>query len=347
MKRILLTSTAIVGFAGAAAADVSWSGAATLGYNDDIKDGIYADVDLDVTLSQTLDNGLTASATFGWELEDDRIDGGNDFSADNNIVISLTSDMAGLYYGDTANAAETHWSGVTNMNEDGFSEADGENVLRGDMSFGDVDMSVSYYVNNEDGEDGELNQLALGASGNLGAATFSFAYQAEDDEFESASGDYNSDSILGVSVGTALGGADVKLAYAMNQTTDENSMGVEVSYPVGDVTVTAFYVAESAIDDSYGLAVAYASGPVSINAFYHDGGDEDSGIHFGYDVGNGLMVYAGWSDDDGQYIGGEYDLGGGASLTISYAEDEDNDENDEIGPQEYLHGTTVAMSMKF
>ncbi len=63
MKRILLTSTALVAFAGAAAADVTWSGTAGLGYNDDIDDGFYVDGDLDVTMSQELDNGVTVSGT--------------------------------------------------------------------------------------------------------------------------------------------------------------------------------------------------------------------------------------------------------------------------------------------
>lgn len=354
MKSILLTSTALVAFAGAAAADVSWSGAATLGWNDDIEGGVYADVDLDVTLSQTLDNGLTASATFGFELEDESgagLTNGN-FSTDDNVTISLTSDTAGLYYGDTAFAAETYWSGVTNMNEDSFSEADGETVLRGEMMFGGVTAGLSYVLHTDEvalggAGTGETDQLSLGGTADLGGFNVVFGYQAEaDNAFDPAfNGDFNANNVMGIAVGGAFGGADVTLAYASDD--DENSLGVEVSYPVGDVTVTAFYVAESAIDDSYGLAVAYSNGPISINAFYHDGGDEDAGINASYDVGNGLMMYVGYSDDDGQYIGGEYDLGGGASFTVSYGEDDDNPANDEIGPQEYLHGTTVKLSLSF
>jgi hypothetical protein len=113
------------------------------------------------------------------------------------------------------------------------------------------------------------------------------------------------------------------------------------------VTATVFYVSESATDDNYGLSIAYASGPLAVTAFYHDGADEDSGIQVAYDVGNGLNVYAGGSDDDGSYIGVEYDLGGGASFVASVAEDSDSATNDEIGPQEYKHGTTVGVSFSF
>ena len=53
MKRILLASTAIVAFAGAAAADVSLSGEASLGYNDNANgdnDGFYSDVSVSLGL---------------------------------------------------------------------------------------------------------------------------------------------------------------------------------------------------------------------------------------------------------------------------------------------------------
>jgi hypothetical protein len=354
MKRILLTTTALVGFAGAAAADVSWSGNAVLGHNDDIEGGVYADVDLDVTLSQTLDNGLTASATFGFELEDESGSGltNGNFSTDDNIVISLTSDTAGLYYGDTAFAAETYWSGVTNMNEDGFSEADGETVIRGEIMFGGVTAGLSYVLHTDEVAlggtgSGELDQLSVGATADLGNFNVILGYQEDtSNAFDPAfNEDFNSNDVLGLAVGTSFGGADVTFAYAAEDS--EESIGLEVSYPVGDVTVTAFYVSESAIDDSYGLAIAYAAGPLSIDAFYHDGGDEDAGVHVSYDVGNGITAYVGYSDDDGQYVAGELDLGGGATFLVSYAEDDDNPANDEIGPQEYLHGTTVELSVAF
>lgn len=375
MKRILLTSTALIAFAGAAAADVSWSGSAGLGYNDDIDDGFFVDGDIDVTLSQELDNGVTASATFGFELTDGNgasvdTDG---FNADDNFTLSLTSDAASLYYGNTAYAAETYWSGVTNMGQDGFSENDGEQAIRGEVVFGTVTAGISYAIDANvdtsttttvssivitlDGTNagtGDLEQLSLGVVADLGSASVGLVYQAEfdgtgvdNDGNIQGNEDFNGDEIMGLFASTNLGGADVKFAYAKNNTTDESSTGVEVAYPLGAVTATVFYVSESATDDNYGLQLDYASGPLTVKAFYHDGADQDSGIQVGYDVGNGLNVYAGGSDDDGQYIGVEYDLGGGANLVASYAEDGDNAANDEIGPQEYKHGTTVAVSFSF
>ena len=71
---ILLASVALTAFAGAAAAEVSFSGSATLGYNDDNgrlannatfgdHNGFYSDLNVDVALSATLDNGITVSAS--------------------------------------------------------------------------------------------------------------------------------------------------------------------------------------------------------------------------------------------------------------------------------------------
>lgn len=353
MKRILLTSTALVAFAGAAAADVSWSGSATLGFNDDIKDGVYADVDLDVTMSAELDNGVTASATFGWELADDRNNGSaNDYIADENVLLSLTSDIGGLYYGSTEYAAITYFSGVKDMDHDSFSEQDNENVLRGEIIWDSLKAGISYGVDNDtDAGNGELNQLSVGLEATVGDFTFTAAYQEEDTTYvdAEANGDYTSDEVLGLSVSTSLAGADITFAYASQA--DEDSTGLQVAYPFGPVTATVWYVAESDTDDTVGIQVEYADGPLSIKAFYTDDTSDtdgdNSGIHVGYDVGNGLNVYAGWEDDDGQYIGAEYDLGGGATLVASFGDDEDNEANDEIGPQEYLHGTTVKVSFSF
>jgi len=75
MKSILLASASIVAFtiAGAAAADVDFTGSATLGFNDDDDDvaddhdGFYFDANVAVILSQELDNGITVTAEFDFD----------------------------------------------------------------------------------------------------------------------------------------------------------------------------------------------------------------------------------------------------------------------------------------
>ena len=142
---ILLTTTAIVAFANVAVSgghtSTAFSGSASIGYNDDDvagEDGFFWDTQLDIAMSATLDNGLTAGAAFNIEIDDegaanDVLDGNNDFNlVSSDLVLSLTSDTAGLYFGDTSFAAESQRSGAGDMEADAFSEADGEVVIRGD-----------------------------------------------------------------------------------------------------------------------------------------------------------------------------------------------------------------------
>lgn len=352
MKSILLTSAAIVAFAGAASAkghaSVTFNGDAELGYNDDDQDGIFWGMGLSVTGTAALDNGLTAGISGDVEFANSgqgSTYGGNSIEID-DLVISLKNDTAGLYFGDTNTAAASMWSGVTNMNEDGFQENDdGTNedaVLRGEVSFGAVETMVSYYMASATNE---LVGLSFGAKASLGSVTLVAAYQEDTTAAETG---VALNDIFGLSASMSLGGADVVLAYS-----DDNgdaSTGIQVTYPVGAVTLKAFYVMEDAVDDNYGLEVAYSSGPLSINAHYHDGDDEETALQGSYDMGNGVVINAGFVDTDGgdggTYIGADIDLGGGASLLLSFG-DADTEGDDEFGAQDYKDGMTVKVSMSF
>ena len=363
MKRILLASASIVAFAGAAAAEVTFNGEAVLGYNDteaesdgttggDDDFGFYWDAELGITLTQELDNGLTAAATVTSDLVDNSITGDPIFA--DGYVLSLTSETAGLYFGDTDQAANLRWDGVSEMEQDSFSETDGETVLRGDFMAYGLDVSLSALVDNTTdatiaGDDDTLDQYSVGVAGALGAFEMSMGYQTEENDFSDASGDFVSDEIVGVSVGTAFAGADVDVAYARNLTTEEDSTGIEAAYPIGPITLGGFYVAESAQDDGYGVAVDYASGPITATAAYEDvDGSDEWALEGGYDFGMGLMAYAGLTDSgDDYYVAGTYELAEGALLLASYGVDDDNDAEDEIGDPEYQEGATVEISFEF
>lgn len=353
MKSILLASASIVAFAGAAAAEVTFSGSAELGYNDtdidadgnDSVAGFYSDLDLTVTLSQTLDNGLTVGAAFAIS---DVFDGSMD---SNDYELFVTSDNAGLYFGDTEHAAIGHWSEAGDMAQDNFNEVDGETVLRGDMTFGSVSASVSYALFDSAGAavTDDINNMGVGVTADLGSFTVMLAYQEEGDDgaYDGVTGE----QVLGLAASASLGGADLTFAYADNSTTGENSIGLGVSYPAGPVTISAAYVVESdaALDDYWEIGAAYAQGPVTASVSFDS--TDDWSLEGSYDVGNGLVVYAGMVDaGDDLYIGGAYDLGGGASLLVSYADDGDGDEadgDDDIGANDYQVGTTVEVSFEF
>lgn len=404
MKSILLTTTALVAFAGAAAADghtsISNSASVTLGFNDtdnaannniadgDEEIGFYWDFEFQTTATATLDNGLTAGAFFEIEIGDDNDaindDGGQALSS-SDFVLSLEAENGGLFFGDTGRAAEKYWKSAGDMESDGVSTASDSAVIRGDISVGPVDASVSYLVNDEfdsdeagspdnSGDTNEaLEQLSVGAAAEFGDFFVTLAYQ-EETELADSAGDFNPDEIFGISAGGTFAGATVTVAYAQNsenanEGTDETtSTGIQVAYPFGPVTATAYFVAEEGTDlpdedPNFGITVEYADGPISVALDFDN--DQDSGgdgagatkvgIDGSYDVGNGLTMFAGYYTQDNEdgtdyadefYVAGQFDLGGGASVLVAYAEGEDN-ADDEIGANDYQEGTTVELSFAF
>lgn len=396
MKYILLASASAFAFAGAAVAEVSFSGEAELGYNDNAygdNDGFYWSANIGVALTQELNNGLEAGASVNFDIADLNLGMGLD-SAD--YVLWLKSENAALYFGTTDTAAGKHWSGVDGMEADNFTtdasdavgryyrngwdgpgyyrfpgpwwlsaqQEDAPAVLRGDISYGGIDASVSYLVplsNNTS----DLHQLSVGASGSFGNFNFALAYQDEispgsanrRDRPWDADGDFSIDRVFGVSVGTTFGGADMTLAYARNDTADVTSTAIGGSYPVGPVTLGAYFSnntgAGASDGNTWGITADYASGPIAVSVGYEayeaSGVDADWWIDASYDVGNGLTVYAGVEGaGDAPYVAGEFDMGNGATLGLSWADDNAaHDQDDEIGARDYQEGTTAWVSFTF
>jgi outer membrane protein OmpU len=346
MKRILLASASIVAFAGAAAAEVSFGGSATLGYNDTVEEGFYWDSNLGVTFTQELNNGVTAGVSFDFDIADRNL--GTDL-ASGGFVLSLTTDMGGLYFGDVDPVADSEWSGVDGSAVAGFNDQDVhfdvagfDAMLRGEVMFGGIEGFVSFGVE-VDGDnaitDADIDAMQVVVNGTFGNFGVQLAYQ---DEFGPTP------QILGLAVSTSFSGADVKLAYLTDQT--ETSIGVSASYPIGPVTAGAYYTSNDIAEDSYGISADYASGPITVSAAYdvEFGGDGAFGLEGSYDVGNGIMVMAGVVDNgDAYYVAGTYDLGSGASLLVAYADDTNNPTNDAIGGPEYMAGATVELSLSF
>ncbi|RYG91511.1 porin [Loktanella sp. IMCC34160] len=418
MKSILLASASVIGLAGAAAAEVEFGGSATLGYNSHAYSsgatitttntytyitsggststvttttttsngaGFYWDAALDVTLSQTLDNGLTVSASFGVDIADNN--GGLDLEA-GDYVISLTSDNAGLYFGDTDTAAGVNWapgSALDGAYGDAFGSTDFSSsndhgaVLRGEVTMAGVSAAVSYQV---DADSTELSNLQFSAAAEFGMATVTMAYQDMDHtnmvDYTQITDEEIFGEALGLSVAATLGGADVN--FGMLQVSDnvsgfENTaVGVGVSYPAGPVTLGAYYTTNSNAavadawglsadydsgngitagmtydsDDSWEITAGYAAGAITVDAAFDS--DDDFSLEGSYDVGNGLVVYAGLVDaGDSMYLGGEMDLGGGAALLVSYADDSGAESafDDDIGARDYQVGTTVELTFEF
>ena len=375
MKSILLTSTALVAFAGAAAADghasISYGLTGKLGYNTgDVaaSNGAYWEGNLKATATAALDNGLTAGAYFEVTVADDDAAAANDGGialSSSDFVLSLTTEGAGLYFGDTKAAAETHWAAAGDMESDGFSNSSDAAVLRGDYTIGGFKTSLSYNI---DDANNTVEQLSLGASGSFGAITVAAAYQAKVTsafDADGTDGDFNNGTIYGISASGTFAGATVTAAYA-NDANDgagdtgvaTTSTGIKLSYPFGPVTATAYYVQESGganTNPNYGVNVKYSANGITVTADYQN--DQTTTIwqvDGSYDLGNGLTVIGGAEEQSGvsgasadYYVGAKYDLGGGASVVMTYADDADNSAGDEIGAGDYKDGVTVEVSFAF
>ena len=371
---ILLTTTALVAFAGAAAADghtsVSHALSATLGYNNEVdaigEDGFFWEGNLKTTAAAALDNGLTAGAYFEITVSGDDAaagssDAGNALVA-SDFVLSLTSETASLYFGDTAPAGKKYFSAAGDMESDGFSTDSDSAVLRGDVSFGGMNGSVSYIM---DDASNTAEQLAVGLGGSFGSVTVGLGYQ-EATTYVDAEGDFNNSAVMGVSASTTVAGATITAAYADDSNDGvgqsgvaQTSTAIQVSYPMGPVTATAYYSMEqvNGVDavagDNMGLTLAYAQDAVAVTLKVRDEqGRNEWNLEGSYDMGNGATILAGaLNENEGAdadfYIGGTYDLGGGASILAVYADDKDADQGDEIGSGEYDPGMTVAVSFTF
>jgi outer membrane protein OmpU len=284
--------------------------------------------------------------------------------------------MGGLYYGVTAFAAESLWQSAGDMAADGFSEADNDIALRGELTFGSVTAAISTVIEDSVGleADDDATQLSVAAVADLGTFTVGFAYQEESGTFSGSDddgtpfvsvaggGDLVAAEVMGVFASTTVAGFDVTLAYADNSV--DNSLGLEVGYTMGDITLGAYYVSEdnaaSTEDQSYGVSVGYASGPIALAAYFNtDLGSDEFAVQGSYDLGNGLVMTAGMIDGDSltdndfaNFIVADYDLGGGASVMASFAEGNNatsdaSDDIDTFGGYELKAGTTVELSFAF
>jgi hypothetical protein len=319
MKRILLASASVFAFAGAAAAEVSFSGSANAELNG--LTGFSTDAEITAALSQELDNGLTVST----EVTIDPVDGG----ALSYGTISLTSDTAGISFGTDLHGAA--FSAVSDTI--GIGDGDeGVSGINGYVMFGETTVYLSMPI--EEGTGGTVDvdsdDLEIGVTSVVGGWTVGLGYAND-----------GIDSNIVVKGSGSVAGAD--LTVAAGQVGGETRWDVAASYPVGPITLGV------TMDDSeaWEVSVGYADGAVAVDAAFDSG--DDWSLEASYDMGNGLVAYAGMvAAGDDFYVGGEYDLGGGASFYASYVEDGGAPNGDnEIGANDYARGTTVGLSFEF
>lgn len=320
MKRILLASASVFAFAGAAAAEVSFSGEANAELNG--LTGFSTDAEITAALTQELNNGLTATAEVTFAADE-----GDDADELSYGSISLTSDTAGITFGTGIHGGAFSAVSDTIGIGDGDEGVDG---INGYVMFGETTVFLSMPINEGD-TDIVSDDIEIGVTSVVGGWTVGLGFAANNVD----------DNGFVVKGSGSVAGAD--LTVAAGQVDDETVWDVAASYPVGPVTLGA------TIDsgEAWEVSVGYAEGAVAVDAAFDS--DEDWSLEASYDMGNGLVAYAGIVDAGNDfYVGGAYDLGGGASFYASYVEDGGTLNGDnEIGANDYAAGTTVGLSFEF
>ena len=331
MKNILLTTTALVAFAGAAAAgghtSVSFAGEASVEYNSNA--GYSTAAEMTATGSATLDNGLTASTSLTIDAVAATISDGS---------ISLSSDTSSLTFGTELDGAVFTAVGddyaIGDDGEEGVAEG-----LVASVTMGETTLTVSAPM----GATIETADVEVGVT--TSAAGWSLGFGLADSAYAMTA------------AGTA-GGATVGFGLSSDSEWD-----VSVAYPVGAVTISAStdeaeawtvgaaYAADGVsagielnADDTWEITAGYAADGVTVAAAFTDASVMTLGAT--YDMGNGLTVGAG-IEDTVNYAFASYDLGGGANAFVDYTDAAAALE--EVGPSErdIATGTTVGVSFTF
>ena len=335
---ILLTTTALVAFAGAAAADghtsVSFAGEASAEYNS--LAGYTTAAEVTATGSATLDNGLTASTSITIDGVAGTVSAGS---------VTLSSDTASLTFGTGMNGAV--FTAVADDYDIGQAAEETVDGIVASATFGATTLVVSGEIA-ANAVDTTLEGIKIGVTTSAAGWNLGLGLVSATSEYAMTA------------AGTA-GGADI--GFGMSS---DNEWDVSVAYPVGAVTVSA----STDEDQAWTVGAAYAADGISagfelspasaweITAGYEANGAvvavtfaDTNAMSLGatYDMGNGLTVGGGMETTAAavttNYAFGSYALGGGANAFVDYSDGVQV----EVGPSErdIAEGTTVGVSFTF
>jgi len=272
MKKILLASTILVGSAGIAAADISFSGSANLGIGMGTGNGIWmpmASASLDVAMSGETDGGLMFGADF---------------------TISAGS------YGSVASSTSSVSGAVTSVSSVYMTAGTSGSV-------GDVTVWISGDFGKVSLEADPGTDVTIGYSGTFGSFGIAAHYVSStggsngdwDAKLSYSSGDWSVYYKHAEDVSFVVGGAAVDT--------------IGGSYSMGDWSFDASYEVDHApvARSGWNLGVDWASGAISAGVDFGQGrgGLSSWGISAGYDLGGGASVDFAWSDADTATSGNE------------------------------------------
>jgi outer membrane protein OmpU len=311
MKKILLASTILVGFAGVASAEVALSGDARMGilgdYGDDTVFTSRARVQF--TMSGESDGGLSFGASF---------------RADNAGTGVTLQDNQGRSPGDDGYNPATAQLVADGGAVNGKAGSVFVSGAFGTLSMGDVDGAAESAVGNVDGVGltglGDYNETTY-ISDFRNTPAVLYNYSADALSFYLSAGQVSgTQDNYGLGVGYATDTWSVGLGYE-NASGDVAADHVIIggSATFGGVTMKAIYGQASGRDadgDQWGLSATYAWDALSATVYYYDDSDisnPDTGDSLG-----GTEAYG---------LGASYDLGGGLSVVGGYVQDQTIDDS--------------------
>jgi len=280
MKKVLLTTTALVMTAGVAAAEISFSGKTQMnvtatGNGDNV---LNTHVDLNAAISGTYDNGMTMSTTIGF-------DAGRE--ADYNDDFALDAKEEG-WGADGAVAAPNMTIGYA-----GYTiTADGEGVddlYNGDVTTGNLGVA------------GSLGDVTFGVTTNIDGADSASSYKlgyTTGDITATLTGSNDADA-------SSNDASKLVIAYTMGDTTitatsddsDANAdaitkLGFSTKMDAITISYTAASTGESGSDlgDDWDASISYTAG--ALTASYSLDEDDVSKLVASYDLGGGATAFA-------------------------------------------------------
>ena len=289
MKKVLLTTTALVMTAGVAAAEVSFSGKGQVSYGavGGADMALNTHLDVNVAVSGATQNGVTFSTSFGYDagVEADYNDDFTIDAAEGNGTLAAN--------GGTGN--NNNWSGgapevAIGVNGWTISAQNGGIADRydGDVDSGDIGIA------------GSVGGISLGftTGSTAGRSSFSVGYSAGD------------------------------MSISMASTTDDNgataggaaAMKFSLGYKVGDATITASSDNEGADETTNSIGVSYAMGAITVG--YTMAGDNGANMGDDYDLSLGYTagaLSASFASNEANRtrLVAEYDLGGATAFFSS------------------------------
>jgi outer membrane protein OmpU len=285
MKKVLLTTTALVMTAGVAAAEVSLSGTAGVSST---KVGAAAarmtsGVDLNMAVSATAGNGVTMSATVDLG-EGELIDYNDDFAVDAQYDATAG---AGAVGSSAAPAITLGYNGTTVV-----VDAGGVDDLYDDAQHDDVSVAMTV--------GGFATTVTMDTDASTGHGSYSVGYTVGD-LTATLTGSTDPDTTTAAGVTTDNSGSKIALAYAMgdlslNASTDDggddkSTHTAGFSYVMDAITVS--YTMKNASEEGwkdYDTKISYSAGAIS--ASYATDEEGVSKVIAEYDMGGGATLFA-------------------------------------------------------